>query len=71
MRPTKKVPDSSLQDRVQELIDAYMEASKDPAFKHRNWFRSEAALNSITEQINGSWTLLADHAEEYMLPSPK
>jgi hypothetical protein len=53
------------------MIDAYREASKDPTFKHRNWFRSQATLSSITEQVDGSWTLLADHAEEYMLPLRK
>jgi hypothetical protein len=69
--PAKKVLTRHCKIAFKSMIDAYREASKDPAFKHRNWFRSQATLNSITEQINGSWTLLADHAEEYMLPLPK
>jgi len=69
--PTRKALARHCRVAFKSMIDAYREASKDTAFKHRNWFRSQATLSSITEQINGSWTLLADHAEEYILPLPK
>ncbi len=53
------------------LIDSYKEASKEPGFAHRNWFRQQSTPPSIREHLTSSWTLLADHADEYMLPKPK
>ena len=69
--PAKKVLTRHCRIAFKSMIDSYREASKDLAFKHRNWFRSPATLSSITEHINGSWTLLADHAVEYLLPVTK
>ncbi|MEN6602543.1 MAG: AIPR family protein [Bryobacteraceae bacterium] len=63
---TKKVLLRHCKVAIKGLVDAYRESSKDPVFTHRNWFRSQATLTSITEQIRSSWTLLADHGEDYV-----
>jgi hypothetical protein len=53
------------------LTSAYKEASKQSGFMHRNWFRSPATIASISEHVTNSWSLLADHGEEYLLPKAK
>jgi hypothetical protein len=53
------------------LISAYKEASRQNGFMHRNWFRSQATIASISEHVANSWSLLADHGEEYLLPKVK
>lgn len=53
------------------LIASYKEASKDPSFAHRNWFRSQATLGSIKEHLVEDWSLLAEHGEEYLFPTKK
>jgi hypothetical protein len=53
------------------LMDAYREASRQPGFMHRNWFRSQTTISSIAEHVVSSWSLLADHGEDYLFPSSK
>lgn len=65
--PVKKVLGRHCKLAFKSLSDSYKEASKDPAFKHRNWFRTQATLASITEHMGSSWTLLSDHGEDYVL----
>ena len=49
------------------MIDAYKQASANATFTHRNWFRSQTTLEAIATQIENSWELLSDHADEYLL----
>lgn len=49
------------------LSDSYKEASAKHGFTHRNWFRSQSTLESITDHISSSWELLTEHANEYLL----
>jgi hypothetical protein len=69
--PTKRVIARHSKVALKSLIDAYKEASKEQGFKHRNWFRSEATLKAIADHAESSWSLLSDHAEEYLLPQAK
>jgi hypothetical protein len=69
--PIKKVIARHSKVAFKSLIDAYKEASKVQGFKHRNWFRSEATLKAIADYSESSWSLLSDHAEEYLLPQVK
>jgi len=69
--PIKKVIVRHCKVAFKSLIDAYKEAAKDQAFKHRNWFRSQVTLSTIADHVNSSWSLLSDHAEEYLLSVPK
>jgi hypothetical protein len=69
--PTKRVIARHCKVAFKSLIDAYKEASKEQGFKHRNWFRSDATLKATTDHAESSWSLLSDHAEEYLLPLAK
>lgn len=53
------------------LTASYKEASSRPEFAHRNWFRSQSTLKTITERIFDDWSLVSEHAEEYLFPNPK
>jgi hypothetical protein len=48
------------------LADAYKEASNQPGFMHRNWFRSQSTIASVAEHVMSSWGLLIDHGEDYL-----
>jgi hypothetical protein len=48
----------------QVLRQAYDESAKTGA-SHRNWFRSQATLQLITDKVAASWDLVAEHAEDY------
>jgi hypothetical protein len=69
--PVRKVIARHCKVAFRALISSYREASKDPDFAHRNWFRSQATLASIREQLKADWSLLAEHGEEYLIPKPK
>jgi len=64
--PVKKIITRHCKLAFKSLSDAYKEASRDPAFKHRNWFRAQATLAAVTEHMASSWTLLSDHATDYI-----
>ena len=66
--PVKKIIARHCKLAFKSLSDSYKEASKEQAFKHRNWFRTQATLTSVTEHMTSSWTLLSDHGEDYILP---
>jgi hypothetical protein len=66
--PAKKVLGRHYRVAFKGLIDAYEGASKDKPFIHRNWFRAQATLGSISKHIASSWDLISDHGEDYVLP---
>ena len=69
--PTMKVIGRHCKVAFRALAASYKEASRDPGFAHRNWFRSQATLGSIKEHLADDWGLLAEHGEEYLFPTRK
>jgi len=49
------------------LKGAYNEASKDAAFRHRNWFRNPLTLASIQKQLADLWDIVSENADDYSL----
>jgi hypothetical protein len=69
--PVSKVVARHCKVAFRALIASYKEASKDPGFAHRNWFRSQATLGSIMEHVAEDWSLVSEHGQEYLFPTRK
>jgi hypothetical protein len=74
-------PDGKIQkvvERLSRLVfkalkEAYNSASSSGVgtFTHRNWFRSQTTLHTISDKVADSWTLLSEYADNYRLPHPR